>query len=835
MLTTMKNRNKKDLLEVVVTQQQQQQQQQQHRRRMISMMMAQGNSNSTTNTTKNTTTSSFNFTLFCSPIKMRMESSSSSLFQKQLAIVRWISSSNTNNNSNNSMGITNNYQHDQKRQQHQQQQKQQQQHVEPWSLRKLIDMNTTTSTISTVVAATDDAAADDNDDNDNNRNNNCNVSKEAKMEDKFLLFILDDYKKRLERNTNRITVLQEQIDIFHDMLLLLLSREKKKNNDNINNNTSPTLTTVSVPLIEKHKQQTKRQAEDEIIMVMTMINVLEEEQKVLRNLQRLQKDTRESISHVERMHHNNSNKCNTTIDRRKRRKQWIQFLVSTVTEIYARHSFTIEQMSELVIKLKPLNGISNSNSNSINDTTNTVEEGLQILYDTVCEYMQERMTLQLLCEHLMALLGKRNRNKMMNDSSSSTTTTTTMFDTNSDKNNDNNNDHNIGDGGCGVVGAISVNTSIAELIQSCVIEATQLCDATYLIAPPVTFVTAVREEEDKTTTTGEVIPILKNTNATSPSVQQHREDTESNEDEAVVTATFVRSWLQYTLIEVLKNSMAATIEQNSATVRELLRDDDDDDDDNGNNNDNDNDNNNNDGDDNDNGNGISKQEYQKQQPVVLQLPYVYVHLYDDKVHDAVVIRVLDQGGGICDRNDVNDDGGIDHNSNGDDFDSNNDSNNYDSSNNNSEHPQTPDLEDFFTFAQRTTVYDRMNEQQTYAQVRSPLQGLGTGLALSRWHMRHFGGDLTLENRHPLRSPSSLLSRTQKVINSTNKSNCDDHNKDEDDSYINNGSIKRKKQTVRICGNFTGVPSDEWHTLEDGMTTIITIPKNDTIPIATTIV
>jgi pyruvate dehydrogenase kinase 2/3/4 len=43
-------------------------------------------------------------------------------------------------------------------------------------------------------------------------------------------------------------------------------------------------------------------------------------------------------------------------------------------------------------------------------------------------------------------------------------------------------------------------------------------------------------------------------------------------------------------------------------------------------------------------------------------------------------------------------------------------------------------------------WDRLEEQQSYAMVRSPLSSLGVGLPLARGMMRHFGGDLTLINR-----------------------------------------------------------------------------------------
>ena len=52
----------------------------------------------------------------------------------------------------------------------------------------------------------------------------------------------------------------------------------------------------------------------------------------------------------------------------------------------------------------------------------------------------------------------------------------------------------------------------------------------------------------------------------------------------------------------------------------------------------------------------------------------------------------------------------------------------------------------FEFASSKKLYDRMDDQQTYAMTRSPLRGLGVGLNQSRLMLRHFGGDLKLVER-----------------------------------------------------------------------------------------
>ena len=47
------------------------------------------------------------------------------------------------------------------------------------------------------------------------------------------------------------------------------------------------------------------------------------------------------------------------------------------------------------------------------------------------------------------------------------------------------------------------------------------------------------------------------------------------------------------------------------------------------------------------------------------------------------------------------------------------------------------------------MWDRLDDQQTYAMPSSPMQGLGVGLCLSRLAMEHFGGTVDLKQHPPL--------------------------------------------------------------------------------------
>lgn len=48
---------------------------------------------------------------------------------------------------------------------------------------------------------------------------------------------------------------------------------------------------------------------------------------------------------------------------------------------------------------------------------------------------------------------------------------------------------------------------------------------------------------------------------------------------------------------------------------------------------------------------------------------------------------------------------------------------------------------------RRKKWDRLDDQQSYADVRSPLSSLGVGLPVSRYMVEHFGGSLTVQNNN----------------------------------------------------------------------------------------
>lgn len=504
--------------------------------------------------------------------------------------------------------------------------------------------------------------------------------------------ILIDFMKRLEINSDRLTDLQQRIEDFH-------SRLRNLQSNNINADTKAGSDALQA-----------------------MVHVLEDERKTLRNLQRLHYDTWQSAK-LQYMAWSpdgdedidNDDDCEDPIivlDPKRRLTRW-NGMVQAATEIQARHAMTIEQMSELVIRLKPMGSCATTTTTSrlFSDAeiAKSFDADLEDLYEVVCTFMRSRMTLQLLCQHLMAMgkdalgtsVAKKQEAQRLADQKAGVNTGPTST---------------IGSPPTTgrVVGAININSPVAPVVLSSVTEASQLCEATYLVSPPFSFVIATErladDTENSTRDPNEESDAVVGTSTTDAIFEN-------------VSVTFVRAWLQYTLIELLKNAMVATVETHPAIVKALATDDDSDSD--------------------------SDSDSDDENDVPQQLPSLFIHVFDDDSKpgdESVVIQIHDQGGGIRE-----------------DF----------------------DLESLFRFAQRDAVWCRLDEQQSYNEVRSPLRGLGVGLSLSRWHIQHFGGDLTLERR-----PAN--------------------------------TIRVRSESER---------KSKWHTLDKGMMATIRLPKNASVPLA----
>jgi hypothetical protein len=338
------------------------------------------------------------------------------------------------------------------------------------------------------------------------------------------------------------------------------------------------------------------------------------------------------------------------------------------SEIHSRHALTIEQMSSLVIGLRPL-----------------VQP--PSLYRTILDFLKARLMIQLLCDHI-TLIGKRleleyeslptddvgeqgkgngggaSRALQLQHRYNSTTSAATLRSS--------------------VGGAVSVQQDVKNIVDAAVNEASTMCEAHFLTRPPVYIVDAVLFDDDK-----------------DENMSQSQKPSETNQ----INATFIRPWLQYTLVETLKNALAVTIEnpnpqcthqktkknKSSCASRSTEGDDDGDD----------------------------------EEESLMTKNHCPVYISISQTEKDVLIHIMDQGGGF---------------------------------------PQSVAQSTLFAFAQCHKQWDRLEDQQTYAATRSPLRGLGVGLSLSKMQMQKFGGDLVLRDRGSNSEASGELSRICKCEN-----------------------------------------------------------------------
>ena len=321
-------------------------------------------------------------------------------------------------------------------------------------------------------------------------------------------------------------------------------------------------------------------------------------------------------------------------------------------EIYARHALTIETVAEIVIDVRGILGtmVEKNHSTAMphkkeNNDTWTLQQRHQgtavrcrmaSFQTIVTRFLQSRLMTQLLCDHVVDCM-------MMASGSGSTSSGWTRPPK----------PH----------GAISMNVNVVDLVTSASIEARHLVETNFIPLADHPQAHAPESPEPPH------ILILGTLSDDDDDHHHHYQPTSS----APITTTVVRPWLQYTLVELFKNSLALTMERNRR------RDD----------------------------------ESSPYYPII-----VHVSETDTHVH----IDLHDQGGGLW----------WPHPCRGDDDD------NDDDDDGRKEH--------WFEFATRRDKWDRMDDQQTYAMVSSPIRGLGVGLALSRLHMRQFGGDLMLKER-----------------------------------------------------------------------------------------
>lgn len=258
-----------------------------------------------------------------------------------------------------------------------------------------------------------------------------------------------------------------------------------------------------------------------------------------------------------------------------------------------------------------------------NNNNNNDQNSIILIYQNLMDsFLKERLGIQLLCDHYVAL-SKQERKVGRGSSSSSS-----------------------GSSLRGVIsGGVSVDCNFIDVVSDSILEAKMLCDANLGIAPEV-YVVFDRKNSDN----GDIIDLRHGII-----------------DDVRIPITLIRPWIQHILVEVLKNAMSSNVEK-----------------------------------------FLLEEESSSNTMATTNLPpNIYIRIHDS--NDNLTCEILDQGVGL-------------------DYD---------------DHSEKAFEFAFSTSHQR---WDRLDEQQSYAMVRSPLGSLGVGLTLSRMMIEMFGGELRLSPR-----------------------------------------------------------------------------------------
>ena len=331
-------------------------------------------------------------------------------------------------------------------------------------------------------------------------------------------------------------------------------------------------------------------------------------------------------------------------------------LMETAKQIQARHARSVETMAEIVVGLRKMG----DPTPLFTETDNGRNlESKEVLRRSIMPFLQERLGIQLLCEHYVEMCKDKEKHQKMY----------TLNNNNNQQKQQQQQQQN--DQPAVNFGTFDKDRSVSDAVRDAMGEAKILTEAYYDEIPEFEIGSIIRSQVDERNKYDKM----------------DREQHSTREVEHVpVHATFVGPWLHYVLVELLKNATTATMERHDEAGAKVT---------------------NNDVEENDS-------------HVTIALPSIQIHIIQN--NDWTTISIEDQGVGIPPTDDASD--GISTK----EF--------------TTSHPFVLST---FRFGNTDKLWDRLDEQTTYAMVRSPLRGMGVGLALSACMMQHFGGTLRLES------------------------------------------------------------------------------------------
>ena len=551
--------------------------------------------------------------------------------------------------------------------------------IKKWSLQSLASMNEPPSSMYPSNAPTVTPTKNNIKYHNNNNNNNNNKKK------KNAQVLLQDINYRLCNQYHKCIQMINQVkNTIHEeqSLLVVKNNNDKKHQDD----TKPKVIKAINQRVDKYDNSNNyynkikkdytysKQNMDQIKKI-----IQEEKEKVLKilhNLQLLHFDTfhltKELLDTQENSNNDSSDKnINIIFKRFSNVDQYI--LHSTFEQIRSRHATTVENLADVVIGLKYIDKL----LMKCNDHFDRDDYCYKPSVDSkiIDSFLKERLSIQLLCDHYVALSKQHKLNKQqrkegevikVNDCSSGTNRSKIDYG-----------------------GGVSVGCNFIHVLSDAIFEAKHICDANLGTVPEVYLVLPKGNTDDNDDNDNHFNQGIEQTSTKNTKISLHSGIMDDVKD---IPITLVRPWVHHVLVEILKNAMSSNVEKFLQDQRG-----------------------------NDLSSTIIPSSSDGDDIRTTQLPTsIYIKIHDSK--ENLICEIMDQGIGL-----LNDYENIEQTKNKDGC-------------------NIAEKSFEFAFSTSSQRWDRLDEQQSYAMVRSPIGSLGVGLTLSRMMMEMFGGRVRLDNR-----------------------------------------------------------------------------------------